>query len=407
MKPEMKIVLVHNYYPVPGGGEDSVVEEERRLLEENGHEVIPFFVQTHERGFYDLLHSAIALIWNPSAYRKVRKLLKHERPDIVHIHNTFPLLSPAIYWACKKEKVPVVQTLHNYRLICANGLFLRQQTVCEACTGKVPALPAIHHRCYRNSFPGTLLLVFMQWFHHRIGTWAKKVDRYIALTDFSRSRFVQGGFPPDKTVVKPNFIHPPPTSPPPLNQRKRQALFVGRFWPEKGVVLLVQAWLLAQKKSPELKNYQLFILGDGPQREAAEECIRHAEMKNPQIHFMGTCPREEVLKYLMESRFMLLPSIWYEGFPMTILEAFASATPVISANIGSMSSIITDEETGLFFNPGSIEQLADRIIWAIKNEEEMEIMGKNARKEYEEKYTPQTNLQQLMTIYAQAIQTAR
>lgn len=395
----MKIILVHNYYPVIGGGEDSVVDEERRMLEQGGNTVVPFFMYTQERGLRDFLLSALCLIWNPVAYRRLCGLLKRERPDVVHCHNTFPLLSPSVYWACQRHGVPVVQTLHNYRLVCANGLFLRQGAVCELCSGKTFAWPAVRYRCYRNSFCGSLLLVMMQWVHRMAGTWRRKVDRYIALTAFAESRFVQSRIiAREQMCVKPNFVEDR-NSGSPAEDRKRRAVFVGRLWPEKGVLLLIEAWREACLRNLGLNGYELCVVGDGPERAQAEAlCDGHPERHA--IRFAGTIPREEVLKTLRESRFLILPSIWYEGFPMTIVEAFSCGTPILSARLGSMVSIIDDQQTGLFFDVTNRTQLADQILWAVSHEEMMGEMGRNARKQYEEHYTRDANYNALLSIYS-------
>ncbi|NNJ71534.1 MAG: glycosyltransferase family 4 protein [Kiritimatiellales bacterium] len=397
----MNVLLVHNYYPVIGGGEDSVVDEERAMLEQAGHKVVPFFIYTKERGLRDFAMSALCLIWNPAAFRRLRLTLQSERPDVVHCHNTFPLLSPSIYWACRKEGVPVVQTLHNYRLVCANGLFLRNGSVCEECSGKTFPWPAIRYRCYRESYIGSILLVMMQWVHRLLGTWRNKVDRYIALTEFAKSRFVDSGvLPAEKVSVKPNFINDPCTSES-AEPKKNQAVFIGRLWPEKGCHVLVEAWVEAFKRSPGLNGCELLIIGDGPGREKSE-ALCSGRPADYAIQFLGTIPRAEVLETLKASRFLVLPSIWYEGFPMTIVEAFACGVPVLSAKLGSMLSIIEEQKTGLFFEAGNIDQLVEKLVWAVSHEADMDRMGKNARVEFEKQYSTQHNCEQLLEIYQKA-----
>lgn len=393
----MKILLVHNYYPV-GGGEDSVVEEEWRMLEEAGHSVVPFFMYTKERGWRDFAISAICVIWNPAAYRKMRRTLRREQPDVVHCHNTFPLMSPSIYWACRKEGVPVVQTLHNYRLICANGMFLRKGSPCEDCSGRRFAWPAIRYRCYRGSVAGSMLLVAMQWLHRVSGTWRNGVQRYIALTDFAKSRFVESGLIPDEQIsVKPNFIQDAGRPQAPALKRK-QAVFVGRLCEEKGSELLVTAWIKAFGNSDGLDGYELLIVGDGPRRAETEAaCLGRAQ--ECRIRFTGSMPRNDVLDILQDSRFMVLPSIWYEGFPMTMVESFACGTPILAAQLGSMCSIVEENKTGLFFTPGNVDALAEKIGWAVTHDDAIEEMGRNARVQYEKHYTPPANYQHLLDIY--------
>ncbi len=394
----MKIIIVHNYYPIIGGGEDSVVQEERAMLENAGHTVVPFFMYTKERGILDFIFSALCLLWNPRVYVRMRRLVRHEKPDVVHFHNTFPLISPSAYWACKRERVPVVQTLHNYRLVCANGLFLREGKICEQCSGKIFAWPAIRYRCYRNSLPGSVLLVMMQWTHRLLGTWKNRVCRYIALTDFAKSRFVESGvLPREKVAVKPNFVDDP-GEPDRSMVRRKQAVFIGRLWPEKGCHILVEAWMEAFKRLPGLNGYELLVIGDGPGRERAET-LCDGRPDDFSIRFEGVLPRSEVLEKLKASRFLVLPSIWYEGFPMTIVEGFACGVPILSAEIGSMLSIIEGKKTGLFFEAGNTDCLAEQIIWAVNHEAEMETMGCNARAEYEARYTREENCSQLLDVY--------
>jgi glycosyltransferase involved in cell wall biosynthesis len=397
----MKILVVHNYYPVRGG-EDSVVEEEWKMLEGAGHSVLPFYMFTYERGLRDFLLSALCVFWNPMAYRRMRCTLRKEKPDVVHVHNTFPLISPSVYWACRKERVPVVQTLHNYRLICANGMFLRKGRACEDCSGRRFGWPAIQHCCYRGSLAGSVLLVVMQWVHRVLGSWSRGVTRYIALTDFAKSRFVQSGLLPDEQIsVKPNFIQDVLSAKKAL-PRKKQAVFVGRLCAEKGSSLLIQAWIQAFEQSQGLDGYELLLVGDGPLRDEAEAlCKGHAA--DYRIRFEGMRPREEVMTILQSSRFMVLPSIWYEGFPMTIVESFACGTPILSAAIGNMLSIVEEQRTGLFFEPGDIDDLADRIVWAVTHEAEMLQMGQKARMQYEQHYTPDKNLVRLMRIYEETV----
>ncbi len=394
----MKILFVHNYYPVIGGGEDSVVEEECCMLKHAGHTVVTFFMYTKERNLQDFIFCALCLIWNPVAYRKMRRILQSEQPDVVHSHNTFPLVSPSIYWACKKEGVPVVQTLHNYRLICANGLFLRQGSICEVCSKKAFAWPAIRYRCYRNSLLGSTLMVLMQSIHRLLGTWEKKVDTYIALTEFSKSRFVKSGVLPEKRIfVKPNFISDRLMALKSLT-KKKQVVFVGRLSPEKGCLLLIEAWIKAFQKTSGLSDYELLVVGDGPERRSAEE-LCNLFPKKFSIHFIGILSRTNILKILQNSRFLVLPSIWYEGFPMVIVEAFACGIPVLSAELGSMLSIVENNKTGLFFEVGNVNQLADKIVWAVTHEENMEQMGQAARHQFLREYSVLPNSRQLMYIY--------
>jgi glycosyltransferase involved in cell wall biosynthesis len=243
------------------------------------------------------------------------------------------------------------------------------------------------------------MLVLLQWGHRLLGTWRRKVDRYIALTDFAKSRFVESGVvSKEQITVKPNFIDDPCVSGGDIS-KKKQAVFIGRLWPEKACHILVEAWVEAFNRSSGLNGYELLVVGDGPERKKAE-MLCGGVPENHAIRFVGTMPRDEVLKTLKASRFLILPSIWYEGFPMTIVESFASGVAILSAELGSMLSIISDHETGLFFEAGSPGQLAERIIWAVEHEAEIESMGCNARVVYEAKYTREKNCNMLLEVYA-------
>ncbi|QHI68065.1 glycosyltransferase family 4 protein [Tichowtungia aerotolerans] len=402
----MKILFIHNYYPLQASGEDSVVDEERGMLESAGHEVMLFSMKTREGGVLNLLYCGLCAIWNPVAYRKIRGILKNIQPDVVHCHNTFPLISPSVYWACKKEKVPVVQTLHNFRLVCSNGLFLRESSVCEDCSGKRFPWPALKYRCYRDSLLGSLAMVLMLWSHRMLGTFKNTVDRYIVLTDFAKQKFADSGvIPVEKITVKPNFISRPDrlNGEVPDIPNVPYALFVGRLCREKGADVLIEAWGRMLAQSTGMSNVDLLVVGDGPERgflEAkAREMLRSLQMPAEKIRFGGHLPREQVLQLVSQARFMILPSIWYEGFPMTIVEAFACGTPMIASALGNMNSIIQDGETGVFFKPGDAESLAEKIIWALTHQPSMVEMGVRARQVFDSNYTPEKNLGQLIDIY--------
>ena len=258
----MKIIQVHNYYQ-QAGGEDAVVEAERAMLERDGNIVIPYYRSNDDISasgnkliaISQLLKASVNTLWNHQTYREFRKLLQAEKPDVVHCHNTFPLISPSIYWACAKENVPVVQTIHNFRLACATPFFYRDGKICEQCIGKTFPHPAVRYRCYRQSFAGSAVWACMIFVHRIFGTYSRKIDRYIALTDFAKDKLIECGLPRDKIKVKPNFIasgdsvkdevlgvkedlnlnH---TKPKTSEQRTPYALFVGRLSPEKGCDVL-------------------------------------------------------------------------------------------------------------------------------------------------------------------------
>ena len=383
----MKVLLVHNYYQQPGG-EDQVFASEGELLETHGHSVVRYTAHNDKVSEMNSLSLIQATLWNKAVYSELRSLIKKERPQVAHFHNTFPLISPAAYYAAKAEGVPVVQTLHNYRLLCPSqgGVFLRNGQVCEDCLGKFLPWPGIVHGCYRNSKAGTAVHSIMLSLHRALQTWTKTVDIYIALTDFARQKFIQGGLPAEKIVVKPNFVYPDPT---PGKGQGGYALFVGRLSPEKGIDTLLAAWKRLDSKVP------LKIVGDGPLALQVDK----ATQQIPGVEWLGRLPKTEVLALMKDAYILLFPSLWYEGFPMVIAEAFAVGLPIVASEIGSMSSLITSGRNGLHCRPGNPEDLAVQVKWTLTHSAELTQMRQEARAEFENKYTAEQNYQILMEIY--------
>ena len=389
----MKILLIHNAYQ-QRGGEDAVVTAEARLLEERGHDVIFYLRHNDElrnRGPFGVISAGIETIWAKDSYRELKELLLQEKPEVAHFHNTVPLISPAAYYACSEAGVPVVQTLHNYRLLCPGGQFLRNGQVCEACLGRTVSWPGVAHACYRDSRPATAAVSAMLTVHRILGTWQRKVDVYVALTEFARNKFIQGGLPAERIVVKPNSVD--------LDCGERTAgseyaLFIGRHSKEKGLRILIEAWRRWRERIP------LRIVGDGPlRREIEQEAERHGMAC---ISFLGQLPPDETREQMRGARFLLFPSIWYEGFPLTVAEAFACGVPVVCSRLGPLEEIVEDGRTGLHFHAGDPEDLAAKAGWAWTHPAEMEEMGRAARREYESKYTPERNYEALLQIYEQA-----
>jgi len=387
----MKILVAHNAYQ-QRGGEDTVVAAEPELLRARGHEVVSYRRSNDElagRNGIRILALAAETVWSSLSYETVKNILKIERPDVAHFHNTFPLISPSTYYACAEAGVPVVQTLHNYRLLCPGATFLRDGKVCEECLGRAVPWPAVVHGCYRNSRPATLATAAMLSVHRAMGTWQKKVNLYIALTEFARKRFIEGGLPADRVVVKCNFI---PNRPAPATTSRDYALFVGRLSEEKGPQLLPVAWQALRSRVP------LRVVGDGPLMKTLCEEVKRYGLSS-RIELKGRRPANEVAAAMTGARFLVMPSIWYEGFPMTVVEAYADGLPVIASRIGSLAEIVQDGVTGLHFNPGDAMDLAAKVEWAWTHPKEMEEMGRAARGEYEAKYTAERNYEALMRIY--------
>jgi glycosyltransferase involved in cell wall biosynthesis len=381
----MKVLSVHNSYQKPGG-EDQVFAQEAALLRSHGHQVSLFRASNDTVKGKNPLVVLRDTIWNREMYDELFERMRAERPDVVHVHNTFPVISPAVYYAARENGIPVVQTLHNYRLICPAATFFRDGTLCEACLGKSIPWPGVVHGCYRNSRVTTAVAATMLATHNFKHTYSDVVSAYIALTDFARCKFVHAGLPMEKIFVKPNFLE---TDPGRGEGKGNYALFVGRLTPEKGISTLLDAW---RQLSPDLR---LEIAGDGPLAPEVEKAA--AEL--PNITWLKWLPRTEILQRMKDASVLILPSTWYEGFPMIIAEAFAVGLPVIASNLGSMPSIVDDRRTGLQFEAGNPTALKDAICWWLANPSEAACMRRRAREEYENKYTAERNYTQLMNIY--------
>ena len=384
MKKE-KVLLVHNFYQI-GGGEHTVYQNEKKLLEDNGHAVITYTRDNSElkTSMIKKLLLPFTTIFSIKTYFETKKIIKSEKIHIVHCHNTFPLISPAIYYAAKRCKVPVVQTIHNFRFLCPNALFYREGNVCEECLKK-GVFNAIKYGCYRNSKIQTLVVSVMLSVHRLLGTY-KKIN-YIFLTEFNKEKFrsLLGDYA-DKQFVKPNFEY---IDEQPANHEKidhNKFVFIGRLDENKGVRSLINAWEKVNKEK------QLYIYGDG---KLADE-VKHAEEKNSNIHFMGFQPISTVLQSLKTAEAMVFTSEWYEGFPMTLIEAMAMGVPVVCSDIGNHASIVKMSECGLLYK----NKDEDSFIETVNNiSEHNEYVRKSARKVYENRYTPEANYKQLKQIY--------
>ena len=390
----MKILVVHNSYQ-QRGGEDAVREAEVALLRGAGHEVVEFLRHNDEiRGysFGQKLGLACRTTWSRQSYRDLRDLLLWETPDLAHFHNTFPLISPSAYYACADAGVPVVQTLHNYRLLCPSANFLRDGRVCEECLGRSVPWPGVWHGCYRDSMAATASIAAMLAVHRSLHTWQVKVDLFIALTEFARQKYIAGGLPAERIVVKPNFL---PSDPCPKLGLGDYALYVGRLSEEKGARVLLDAWSRLRAAIP------LLLVGDGP---LANEIAEHIARRGlTSISMLGRLANGEVLRLLHGARFLLVPSVCFEGFPMTILEAFACGVPVIAAGHGGAGEVVRDGVTGMHVPPGDSAALALKAEWAWQHSDLTGEMGRAARAEFEDKYTAAQSYRRLLKIYERAL----
>lgn len=392
----MKILFAHNRYQL-AGGEDVVVQSEAALLESNGHEVLGLEVNNDDIvGGWSKAKAAVSAIYSTDSRNLLNAEIKRFHPDIVHIHNFFPLLSPAVYDACRNAGVPVVQTLHNYRLGCPKAMLFRDSQVCEDCIGKLVPWPSIMHGCYRSSRTQSAVVTAMITLHRLRNTWKERVDAYITLTNFQKEKMIQTGLPEEKIYVKPNFIVDP-GSLVKTGGTEEYALFVGRLSEEKGVSTLIDAYVQLHEICLPLN-----IVGDGPLRSSLQERVQVAGLEST-VKFLGQQNKSAVLTLMHNAKFLVFPSIWYEGFPLTLVEAFACSLSVIVPRLGSMAEIVEDGVTGLFFEAGNAEDLAEKLLWAKNHSQKMLVMGKNARDRYEAHYTAEANYQQLIAIYQQVI----
>lgn len=386
----MKILLVHNQYRQPGG-EDMVFADEAGLLRQQGHETIKYIESNQRLSEMSGVAAAARTIWSRTAQRNLLQKLHEVRPDVVHVHNTFSLISPSVYYACRAARVPVVQTLHNYRLFCAAATFYRDGRVCEDCLGKTPPWSGVWHACYHNSRAQTAVVATMLTMHRLLKTWSEQVDIYITLTEFGRRKFIEAGLPEDKIVVKPNFVSPDPG--------RRQgdgeyALFVGRLSQEKGVMNLLKAW-------QNLPTVPLKIVGAGPLDGKVQSFI--AAHQRGCISTLGQRDHNEVFSVMKGACLLVFPSEWYEALPCVLLEAFACGVPVVASRLGAMAEIVEDGRTGLHFAPGDPNDLAEKIEWAWTHPRRLHDMGRAVRAEFAEKYTAKRNYEMLRNIYQLAI----
>jgi len=384
----MRVLIVHNRYRLPGG-EDRSVSEEVELLTVHGHQVALLAADNTGLGAAGAVLAGLMSVWNPAAYRRARQLIRRFRPEVASVHNVIPQLSPSVYYAARAERVPIVQTLHNFRLLCPAATMMRNGTVCESCFGRTLAWPGIVHACYRGSRLATASVASTSAVHTVLGTWQRRIDLYIALTEFARHRFVQHGLPADRIAVKPTCLLKDPGP----GGGGESILFVGRLSPEKGVGVLLEAWKRLARRPP------LIIVGDGPLRLELKRDCRALDG----VQLLGWRSATEIFLLMQSSRLLVVPSLWYEGLPRTVIEAFATGLPVFASSLGSLAEVVDDGRTGRLFRPGDAEDLAAKIDWALSHPGELGRMRNEARAEYEAKYTAKRNYELLMEIYRRAI----
>lgn len=387
----MKILIAHNSYR-ERGGEDELVLSEKKLLGDFGNEIVMYERSNAEIDSFSLITKIRLLArdfrWSKESYDRVRSLVKKEKPDIAHIYNLFYLIGPSIYDALNDERIPVVQSLYNYRFFCLNGLLFRDNKICEDCLGRNFS-SGIFHRCNRGSFLTSFFLSSMLKYHFRKKTFQKKVDAFIISSEFGKRKVSEAGLPSEKIFVKPHFIEP--------GDGRRQphedyALFVGRLAEYKGISTLIKAFI-------RLKSYNLKIVGVGPLYEQLKQQLKNCG----NIELMGHVTDKELSRLLKKAAFLVCPSECYDNTPRVIVESFACGVPVIAGDIGSMRELVEDGRTGLLFSPGNSSELADKIQRLINDKNLVFTMGRNALERYQRSHSRQASYNKLTEIYESVI----
>jgi glycosyltransferase involved in cell wall biosynthesis len=384
----VRVLFAHNRYQ-QSGGEDRVVSEESRMLEKRGHTVSLFLLDNDAIvGSLDSLRAGLESFYSRRTAHRLDAVLKSFRPDVIHVHNFQPTLSPAVFFCAKRAGVPVVHTLHNYRLICASAGLFRSGEICQDCVKARSFLPGIMHSCYRNSRLGSAAVGANMAFHSAIGTWTRRVDRYIALTESSRALLTQFRIPPELVRIKPNFVEDVAVG----NGSGDFALFTGRLTEEKGINTLMEADRRFSLAMP------IYVAGNGPLMSQIQQA---AERPGSKLRILGWQERVEVQRLMREAKVMLVPSIWHEPMPMAIVESLATGLPVIATRMGGLPEIIDDGVTGKLIPPSDAEALAKAIEELATSHENLQAMRLAARSSYERRFSEDENYRILMNIYGE------
>jgi glycosyltransferase involved in cell wall biosynthesis len=380
--------MIHNRYRYQGG-EDAVFQAESQLLRHHGNEVeqLVFDNKDIQNNFDKFLHG-IRGIYNTKSALRLRKLIDEFKPDIIHVHNFFPLASPSIFYTAKNRHIPILVTLHNFRLVCPSGTLYYNGEIYEENVRQLVPWGAIIKGVYRNSRMETLGLAGITVLHNLIGTWRNKVDKFIVLTEFARTKFSGSALRvnEEKFVIKPNFVDDFGVG---ETQRDNFFVLVGRLSVEKGIDIVLKALAI--------KKFRLIVIGDGPLKDH----VMSSANSNPNVNYLGFCTKDVIIHYLKRCTALLLPSVCYEGFPISLLESFATGTPAIVSRLGSLAEIVQDNQNGLHFDPGNPEDLAAKISLLESEPELANRLGANARESYLNNYTPEKNYHKLMHIYKQ------
>lgn len=387
----MKVLIVHNYYQIPGG-EDAVVKNEYDLLKENGNTVYLYTRHNKEISTANILKKIFFLFssaFSLKTFSDIKKMIKNKKIDIVHVHNTLTLISPSVYYAAAACGVPVVQTVHNFRLLCPSATLYRNGRICEAC--KKSLVNAVRYKCYRNSMLQSLTSALILKLHRTLGIY-KKIN-YICLTEFNKNKLLELNrknniiIDEAKIYVKPNFSEMQQQIIP-FENRKNQVIFAGRLDRLKGIRILLDAWT-------GINTYELIICGSGSEEGYVKEFIEQHPKAN--IKYIGYMEHNGLMKKIAESKALILPTQWYEGFPMNIVESFACATPVLGSKIGNVGNLIEDGVTGYTFDETDLEDIRNRVLKISA------ALSEGALKKYQKYYTKDINYKQLQEIYRQII----
>lgn len=399
---KLNILIVHNYYQIPGG-EDTVVANEKHMLEKNGH-MVHLYTRTNKELNHFSVVQRLALpfkfIFNLETYKDISGIIKDKNIDIVHVHNTLMMISPSVYYAALQNKVPVVQTVHNFRLLCPGAAFYRDGNICEDCAAKGLGC-AIRHRCYRNSRFQTLACVISTWIHRMLGIYGKL--NYICLTEFNKEKLLQlKQIKKDRVYVKPNFVVEQDADVKDRKDfvfagrtesyhKKNQILYAGRIEELKGVRLLLKAWKDMGDGAPVL-----VMCGIGSLYDYCMEYIKENKIKK--IAMMGLLSNSQIKNLMKESKAVILPTQWYEGFPMTIVEAFSVGTPVICSDFGNCASLVIDGVNGYKIETNNSEGIKEAVKMLLQNDG----MEDKVLEIYKGNYTENINYGKLMNIYGSA-----
>lgn len=388
------IVMLHNRYQY-AGGEDASTQAEIAVLRQFGHPVT--YLEEHndqikQFNSFDKIKLFFTTAWNPQQAKTLRSQLITLKPDILHVQNFFPLFSPSVHKAAKSLNIPTIQHLRNFRLGCLNGYLYRHEQICEVCLGHNP-WKGITYRCYRGSFPSSLAVWNMISLNRWRRTWQKEVDAFITPSRFAAEKLIEIGIKSDRLYVKPNVTPDPLINQdiPPLPQQPT-FLYLGRLSPEKGVMILLQAW-----KNLNQPQWQLNIIGDGPQRETLQQFIQETNLNN--ITLVGHKPMSQVIEAIKQATVVVVPSQWYETFGRVVIEAFSCGRGVLVSNLGALSELVQEGKNGFLITPHDIEEWRERLDWCGRHPSQINSIGQQARQFYRENYTPQINYQELMKIY--------